>query len=111
VGGQDILAGGGDADTFIFIDLADSSAGSKRDVITDFTSGLDIIDLSLIDISPEAGTQHFHHIEGGFTGTAGDLRFSNGLLSGDANGDSKADFEIGLTGLATLDWSHDVLLA
>ncbi len=110
-GGQDVLTGGGDSDTFLFVRLSDSTAGSKRDVIADFQHGVDIIDLSDIDISSASGDQHFHHVDGAFTGTAGDLRFSNGLLSGDANGDRKADFEIGLTGVTALNWNHDVLLA
>ena len=30
---------------------------------------------------------------------------------GDANGDRKADFEIALTGVTALNWTHDVLVA
>lgn len=48
--GKDILTGGGDADTFVFNSTSDSSKkGKKSDVITDFQSGIDKIDLSGID--------------------------------------------------------------
>jgi serralysin len=110
-GGQDKLTGGASSDTFIFLSLSDSAAGSKRDLITDFAPSVDIIDLSLVDISNAPGVQHFHHVEGGFGGTLGELRFTSGLLSGDVNGDRKADFEIALANVKALDWSHDVLLA
>jgi hypothetical protein len=33
------------------------------------------------------------------------------VLSGDVNGGQKADFEIALSNVKALDWSHDVLLA
>ena len=110
-GGQDILTGEEGADYFIFVSLTDSPAGAKRDTITDFESGEDFIDLSSIDISAATGIQSFDWIAGtSFTGDAGDLVFSNGVLSGDANGDRKADFQIGLTGVVALS-EHDLLLA
>ena len=46
-----------------------------------------------------------------FHGEAGELRFSRGVLAADANGYTKADFEIALTGLNSLNESHDLLLA
>jgi hypothetical protein len=42
-------------------------------------------------------------------GSAGS--FTGGVLSGDANEDGKADFQIELTGVTALNWSHDVVLA
>ncbi|MDF2970555.1 MAG: Peptidase serralysin [Microvirga sp.] len=111
-GGQDRLTGGGESDTFVFLSLTDSVAGAKRDVITDFKSGLDIIDLHVIDADVmEVGEQDFIWIGGdSFHGEAGELRFSRGVLAADANGDSKADFEIALIGVNGL-VTHDLLLA
>ena len=43
-----------------------------------------------------------------FTGTAGDLRFSNSTLAGDVNGDRKADFEIVLSGVTKM-FSDDLI--
>ncbi len=105
-GGQDILTGGDGRDIFIFANLSDSAAGAKRDTITDFTRGIDQIDLHGIDADTKAaGDQAFHWIDGAsFTGTPGDLRFSNSILAGDVNGDRKADFEIALSGVTKMVW-------
>ena len=97
----------------MFLSLSDSLAGAKRDVITDFKSGVDSIDLHVIDADvTEVGEQDFIWIGGdSFHGEAGELRFSRGVLAADANGDTKADFEIALTGVNSLNESHDLLLA
>ena len=87
--------------------LGDSSAASgQHDRITDFTAGVDRIDLSGIDaISGTAGYDQFHFMgTAGFTGSAGDLNYfynsSLGVttLQGDTNGDRVADFAIDLSG-------------
>ena len=48
--GDDKLIGGGGADTFLFLggplDAASAAAGRERDVIIDFQTGLDLIDLT-----------------------------------------------------------------
>lgn len=49
--GSDLLIGGSGADQFIFTALSDSAVGAE-DVISDFTAGKDIIDLSGIDAIP-----------------------------------------------------------
>jgi serralysin len=92
--GADMLTGGAGADNFVFESLSDSNARG-RDTILDFTAG-DHIDLRLIDASTQqAGDQAFAYIDSGaFTGHAGQLRFSGGLLSADTNGDRVADFEV-----------------
>lgn len=46
--GTDQLTGGKDADVFLFTNISESSVGSGRDVITDFTKGEDLIDLSAV---------------------------------------------------------------
>ena len=101
--GADVMEGGAGADLFIFAPLH-SRLGDGADRIVDFVSGVDLIDLALIDAdSGSAGNQAFAYIgEGAFTGTAGELRYEsrNGdtWLSGDINGDGVADFDIILSG-------------
>ena len=83
-------------------------------MITDFVpGGQDLIDLSALDAnSKHSGDDVFHltghHGLSGFTRSAGELRYSfsggNTILSGDVNGDGKADFSIALTGHIVL---HD----
>jgi serralysin len=101
----------GGADTFMFMNSADSPAGNG-DVIKDFTSSqLDKIDLSAIDAN--AGTvanDAFSFIgSSAFTGTAGELRFANGILMADLNGDHIADFEVTLNNVTTLSASNLLL--
>jgi hypothetical protein len=101
-GAKDTVTGGAGIDTFKFLRLWDSLAGGKRDVITDFEPGVDIIDLSELDVSSAAGVQYF---------SIDDIWFNAGVLSGDANEDSKADFQVELIGVSALNLGQDVLLA
>ena len=66
---------------------------------------------SAIDAQPRAtGDQPFVFIYGGaFTGTAGQVRFASGRLSGDVDGDATADFEIALPGIQLLGLADLVL--
>lgn len=59
--GQDVMIGGLGADTFVFKAVSESSkSSSTRDVIRDFQSGIDRLDLSAIDANPLAsGNQAF----------------------------------------------------
>jgi Ca2+-binding RTX toxin-like protein len=110
--GADTLTGGADADTFIYMSITESQAGAAtRDVITDFTSGEDIIDLVNIDANAVvAGNQGFDFIgDSAFSHAAGQLRFDAGSVFGDTNGDGAADFEIHLQGIASLS-STDFML-
>jgi Ca2+-binding RTX toxin-like protein len=104
-GGIDQLTGGSGNDLFVFSSVSDSLVGStKHDVITDFQQG-DMIDLSQIDaIIGTACDDAFSYLgSGAFTGVAGQLHFdaATGNISGDVNGDGKADFEINLAGVHT----------
>ncbi len=101
--GADKLTGGFDADHFIFTSKTDSgTTSSTEDHILDFThSEADRIDLSKIDAkSNHSGNDAFHFLaKGAFTHHAGDLHYSvnsagNALVSGDVNGDGRADFTI-----------------
>jgi Ca2+-binding RTX toxin-like protein len=105
-GDHDVLTGGTGADTFVFEKLSDStSKASGRDLITDFSQGdVDKIDLSAIDANGgAAGDGIFSFIgTGQFSHARGELHesFSGGntIVSGDVNGDGKADFAVALTG-------------
>ncbi|MDI9846793.1 M10 family metallopeptidase C-terminal domain-containing protein [Rhodoblastus sp. 17X3] len=105
--GQDTMTGAGGSDTFVFASLLDSVVGKSHDVITDFVSGIDKIDLSKIDASLH---QMLDWIGGAaFNGGLDELRFSGGLLQIDVNGDRKADFEVALANVTSLN-RRDFLL-
>ncbi|MFM7087292.1 MAG: FKBP-type peptidyl-prolyl cis-trans isomerase [Cyanobium sp.] len=99
-GGRDLLVGGAGGDRFVFTALSDSSAGeASRDVISDFQGNKgDRLDLRGIDIDPATPGRQGLTYRGSepFTGLAGALRYENGLLQADSNGDRQADLEITL---------------
>ena len=102
--GTDTLTGGTGADTFRWTSTAHSPVGAGRDVITDFSLAEgDKIDLHYIDANTTvAGDQAFTFIgAANFNSVAGQLHFQGGILSGDVNGDGKADFEVQVTGVAS----------
>jgi serralysin len=101
--GADTQYGGEGADIFRF-DASGESMPDGYDTIMDFMSGVDIIDLRLIDSNVTmASDQEFSFIGGAsFTGTAGELMFLSGFLSGDRNGDMQANFEVYFVGVDTL---------
>lgn len=96
--GTDVLTGGGGADVFIFGSVADSRTGLGRDMITDFQTGIDRIDLARIDADVNSvGDQTFDFIGSGrFSSVAGEMRFANGVVTGDVDGDGTADFAIAI---------------
>lgn len=98
--GADRLNGGGGADLFIFARPGDTAGGTVRDVVRDFATGVDRVDLSAMDAnSTTAGNQAFAYIGGAAFGDhAGELRFAGGALQGDINGDGVADFSIRIIG-------------
>jgi Ca2+-binding RTX toxin-like protein len=99
--GADHLTGGVGADSFRF----DSAADATGDVVTDFNAAQgDKLDLRLIDANAGlAGDQAFAFIGStGFGSVAGELRFAAGVLEGDVDGDGAADFQIQLSGVASL---------
>lgn len=98
-GGKDRMTGGAGADHFVFGSVADSR-GASADVITDFRSGLDVIDLRAIDANTsQSGNQAFalatraadHSVW--FTAQNGGV-----FLNGDVNGDGVADLRVFLQG-------------
>jgi serralysin len=110
-GGPDILIGGSGHDTFVFQAVSDSKVGAAtRDTVSDFTTGVDKIDLSAIDANlAQLGDQSFH-----FGGKIRSLPVSkkqngvwyaqsggNTFVYADNTGDGVADLEVQLTGLKT----------
>jgi len=97
--GRDTLTGGVGNDVFDYNALADSTVGAgNRDVIADFQSGLDEIDVTGIDADTgRSGDQGFRLIGAkGFGGKAGELHYeifnqpgaaTVTIVSGDINGD------------------------
>jgi Ca2+-binding RTX toxin-like protein len=122
-GGSDVLEGGAGRDTlqggvdtvmdrFVFRSLSDSGVKSNRDVVKEFVSSIDKLDLSLIDAQSNlAGDQAF-----GFSGTKA-ASFSvwytgvgaDIIVGADVNGDAKADMEIRMLNLNVLS-SEDFIL-
>lgn len=88
--GADTLTGGTGADTFAFRFI------EKGDTITDFATGSDKIDLR------GTGVDFTFVGNAAFTNTAGELRFANGQLMGDVNGDGVADLVINVQGSAVV---------
>lgn len=96
--GADSLTGGGGADRFVF--TPGTSAVATPDVITDFVSGTDILDIS-------NGTQQLWWIGNtAFGNIAGQVRWqtsgSDIILQVDWDGNSTADLAIRLANTATL---------
>ena len=88
---------------FIFKQISDSGTTNKtRDKITDFKGG-DVIDLLQIDANAFiAGDQAFEFIGAAEFNAAGQLRFADGLLSANTEGDLKVDFQVKLKGVTEL---------
>ncbi len=101
--GKDVLVGGDGADVFDFNSIKETLPAA-RDTIKDFVRGADHIDLRSIDAnSLVSGNQAFSFIgKSEFSGKAGQLKFSSGVLSGDINGDTTADFQIYISGVSRL---------
>jgi Ca2+-binding RTX toxin-like protein len=107
-GGGDLLSGGDGADVFLFSTLKDSAPKTGRDTILDFIRNEDDIDLRRIDANGDRrrdqsfdfiGTDKFHK-------EAGELRYEikggDAIISGDTDGDGKADFSLGLDEITKL---------
>jgi serralysin len=96
--GKDILFGGSGRDHFIFGAKKDSGIG-LADEIRDFSrADGDRIDLSAIDAdSVKDGNQAFHFLgEAAFSGKRGQVRFEDGVVLVDLNGDRQIDMVIGV---------------
>lgn len=97
--GVDTLTGGTEADTFTFLTISEMGIATRRDVITDFTTGTDKIDLSAMNIVGSAGTGalvDMFKIRWTFYG-------GYAVVQGDTNEDpATIEFEIKLNGVTAL---------
>jgi serralysin len=106
--GADVLFGGAGADVFLFTAIEQSPADSGRDVVRDFESGLDRIDISALSVSA------FSFVgSDAFSGTDPSVRYeqvggSTRVLA-DAVGDGIADLGIDLRGNYTLSATDFIL--
>lgn len=114
--GADVIAGGGGADrmyggidasrdVFVFQAVGDSPRGTTRDILNQFTRGIDDIDLSRLDAKTSTyGDQAFTF--SGSTAAANSVWFkaynSGVVVRADVNGDAIADLEVGVLGVSTL---------
>ena len=111
--GRDVLTGGAGNDVFDFNAFTESGlTTTTRDLITDFVRGTDRIDLSGIDANTTlTGDQAFSKVLAAtvaFT-AAGQLKLVSGVLYGNTDSDSTAEFSITLTGVNTLGTTDFVL--
>lgn len=109
--GKDDLTGGLGSDTFYFSKVTDSGVpSSTRDTIQDFEAS-DTIDLRRIDANTElSGNNRFYWIDGHrYSGHAGELRYSKGVLTADVDGDKHSDFAVTIANHFTLH-SDDFIL-
>lgn len=107
-GGKDKMSGDGGRDAFVFASLADTARSlNGADRVMDFVQKQDRIDLSAIDGDGAGMSDAFDFVGShAFSKTAGELRVavsgSDLVISGDANGDGRADFSIILVGDSNL---------
>lgn len=121
--GNDILSGGNGNDTLVGglgIDNLTGGAGNDvfkfqfstdgGDIISDFTTSLDKIDLSGIDANSNTVNNDPFVFVNTFTNIAGQLRYDGiSLIMADTNGDGVSDFQISLNGVLTMSASDFIL--
>ena len=86
-----------DTDRFVFKNISDSIKGSKKDLIYNFDSGEDLIDLSFIDADTSTnGNQDFDFTNNKATANSVWLKDAGKhlLVRADVTGDTVHDFEI-----------------
>ena len=116
-GGDDILMGGGGHDTMYGGSGADEFEFTQwdlgeTDTIAEFLPHEgDLIDLARIDAdASKDGNQVFSFVgSDAFSHTAGELRFADGELQGDVDGDGQAELLVGIPNTTTLS-GEDFLL-
>jgi serralysin len=78
-----VLTGGGGADVFQYILVSDGSAALGIDHITDFSKGVDIVDLSSIDAVAGGANDAFVFVgTAAFAGAGPQVRYDQDTLAG-----------------------------
>jgi len=97
--GTDHFTGGAGNDKFDFNSFAELGTISTYDVIDDFTQGQDKIDLSTLDANNNSadGNQAFALVNS-FTATAGQVRYSSGVVYLNTDADTDAEYVVQLLG-------------
>jgi len=109
--GQDTMTGKGGADIF-FIEDTSGSLGADAQEITDFTHGIDSIDVFPVCNAHSVTCTFIGN--SAFSGTAGEIRYaipsgsSFGTMQLDLDGDSTSDFDVKLDGAPSVT-SGDIL--
>lgn len=99
--GSDLMIGGSESDIFVFASAADSNGLTSQDVILDFISGEDKIDLS--SFSNGAGPLRFVGSEPfDSVNSTGEVRFEAGYLFLSTNSTPDAELVVEVTGIAEL---------
>jgi Ca2+-binding RTX toxin-like protein len=111
--GRDQLTGGAGNDRFDYNAVSESPTSTGRDVITGFAGAGtvlgDQIDLRDIDANVLVSGNQAFTWKGATPGGAGTLWYSGGVLYGNVDGDTAAEFEIQLVGTPPLVLSDIVL--
>lgn len=105
--GRDVMHGGRDmdCDTFVFNQTSESAPGAQRDVIHDFVSGTDRIDLRGIDANIHAGGNQGFGYSGGVAAAYSVWTVKSGsdiLVRADVTGDKVVDFEVLVSDISSL---------
>ncbi len=105
--GVDTLTGGDGADTFMFESLTEMGTATRRDVITDFQTSVDKIDLLRLtsETLTSKGTSAFdatNQIRWSFYGAGTTASPYYAVVQGNLSGDLLPEFEIKLAGVTSL---------
>ncbi|MBX3327328.1 MAG: calcium-binding protein [Nitrospira sp.] len=104
-GGADTLTSGLGQNVFVYNAVSDSPAGGGRDIITDFASFYDDIDLRGVDADATLGGNQAFTFIGSLpfiSFSPGELRYSGGVLQGNTDNDAAAEFEVVLSNAPSL---------
>ena len=109
--GRETLTGGADRDTFVFTAVSEiGNTTTARDMITDFRTGTDLLNFAAIDANTlTSGDQAFVFIGSAAFSAPGQLRLSGGILFGNVDSSTAADFQIAMTGVTRLIPTTDII--
>ena len=97
--GKDVMTGGGGADIFVFAPGDSKAGGGVRDIITDFATGTDKLDLTALHITDFAAQVSYKTVGSGLIV----------YVDTNHNGFDYADFGVQLTGVHSVSQSDFIL--